>query len=111
MELVLIGAVLGGAVSWWIAARYYRKGTKREDAQARDARIDKVADVYCGGLGIIGGFDGLVRRNVAGLQSDDEVRELFDRVQARGHGRPLGKYEPRRWQELGYCQIELVTDR
>ena len=93
MELVLIGAVLGGAISWWITAHYYREDTKREDDQARNARIDKVADAYCKGIGMDASFSGLIRRNVASLETDSEVRKLFDRIQHRGQKRPMGNYE------------------
>ena len=89
-----IGAIAGGLVSWWITARYYSKGTKREDAQVSNARIDRVADTYCRDIIIDTSFSGLIRANVASLESDDEVRELFDRIQHRGKKRPLGKYEP-----------------
>ena len=73
----------------WLAAKRWKRG----EADARNARIDAVVDAYCKGIGMDAGFSGLIKANITSLELDNDVRELFDRIQLRGQSRPIRAYE------------------
>ena len=94
MDAAVIIGILGVLVS---VATYYlgrRAGREEREADAREARVERLVDEYCrmalGRPRLDSGPSALIKAGVAELHTNDEVREALRRISQRGTGHPLG---------------------
>lgn len=94
----LILSVLTYFAGVWQTERRFRKDD-------RESRIRAVFDRYMEfrRTNYMGGIDGLLKSGVATLASEDEIRELVERIAAHGEKHPLGGDRDTAFADVDLC--------